>query len=65
MQSAEFESHLIRVFSTFGILVNSLENGQLIEQLVSHLRKQHQSRPGMEQKYMKVIIYEQDTTIAN
>ena len=54
MQSPKFEAHLMRVFNMIGVLINSLQNEQLVEQLTNRLRREHQARRGMRPEYMMV-----------
>ena len=54
VKSPEFAAHAYRVFNALGLVRGSLNNHQVLEQITSHLARQHENRPGVKREHFAV-----------
>ena len=52
--SGEFEAHSLRIFNSFDLLVNLLQDREALHEASEHLGHQHAERHGVVAKYFKV-----------
>lgn len=52
--SGEFEAHALRIFNSFDLLVNLLQDRDALHEASEHLGHQHAERHGVVGKYFKV-----------
>ena len=52
--SPEFGAHVLRVFFGFDLCLNALQDIPVLEELISHLARQHVARVGVKAAYFDV-----------
>ena len=54
VHSPEFGAHVLRVVVGFDLCISALNDGPVLEEITSHLAKQHAARNGVKRDYLLV-----------
>ena len=54
VHSAEFGAHVLRVVVGFDLCISALNDGLVLNEITSHLAKQHAARVGVKREYILV-----------